>query len=1318
MKPFSVRLKKWLAFAAGAMVTVFAVYWACVLWVLPAFIQTSTIQSQIESQLYKTTGLVVHIDSMRIKPTLFFGLDAQFNGVSVSDSLKHPLGKANRVHVYLKLLPLLSQKLEIHRLLLESPDIWASPNSAWFKIKLAHNPKSPIVFNNVAVEARHYIIHSQLSSNRPLLELSGDSLKLKHLLADDKPLTITLRGKLEEPHSAHVLLRLLQSDVTFSPKTVSHFPTFLLGLEGTVEAKDIDIKRLNRFFPKPLPWLRSAEPVSTLNLGWYGGSAHKQVNLVLKTQTGELRTSGNVGITDPFGKSTLQLRVQAKHVPLQWLSQLSTRPVGDVSGSISSDLTLGGTLEKPQTIGSLSLQSIHWTPPHADKPLIANLSGKLDFRQKGLFPSLQGRISGSAVHLSSNTLKRQYTLDIEQLDLTRFSNSLPSVAAFLPTQLNAFLKRLSLSGQLSTHVTGSIDALTDWQGTCTWQNGAVKDRQNPIGVDGLNARLTLLSGRIRVDELKGQWRKTLFSLTGESDLAFKHYLGQLKTSTLDLAQLQTDILTLFPKLSETVAPYGLEKGTGTFDLAFQSGKPLQGLTHFEQLAFHPPAFNQSIEIVRLDYDSVTGRLNVPKRGVRIGDILFALEGTLKPGAYDIRIQSERVTLASIADQLAKLKAVFGDLPLPTVFNTQGTVEVAGHFQPKHHDITLSFVDAGASFKELKYPIYNINGRIHVVLAPERSVESDSLSFRYANSPMQFKIKKQGKRYLALSASGTISPLFMNDLLLNRESSLITYASMPFEIQINGRPGELLHQGKGTDLTGIIHLNAQSVLNSTYPVVLPTTEGSASDKSLAQVSALVKLKEDTFSFPETLFNINDQSAVSLSGVITHLFDPDKRDTRFILDTKPTLDLAALVKQLNPNAKDRVSGQITATPLEVHATGGQVDYHGVITFRDIVSDWLQLAGLNGAIHFEGPRALIQVSQILLPGIDVGFNTQIDDLHHYPLAFSAFDLKGQQFIVPLFTQWLDDVIRGRVKNTFWTPFFPHEQARGLLPFSIESGTLQVAEGVLNNLIVEDFGSDIRMYPNTYFELPNAHAKSAGGKAKGYFAMNPNSNHFMTLHLEVDKMKANALSKILLNVSNQIFGDLSGVIDFTTEGNTPQEFLANTNGYSKLTIANGRLPDIAKMENLLVAANTISGGIANLNLNSLFRIAAPFKTDYFATLRGSFKMVDGVIYGDDWFSDGQNLDLSMQGKIRMMDGSADMIVTGRMDRDIGGRLGPLGQFSVGRVLSVIPGLRAIIGNIPGLGFVPGFGGPKGEKGVAFKVHILGPMVDPGSVQDFKWIR
>jgi hypothetical protein len=135
-------------------------------------------------------------------------------------------------------------------------------------------------------------------------------------------------------------------------------------------------------------------------------------------------------------------------------------------------------------------------------------------------------------------------------------------------------------------------------------------------------------------------------------------------------------------------------------------------------------------------------------------------------------------------------------------------------------------------------------------------------------------------------------------------------------------------------------------------------------------------------------------------------------------------------------------------------------------------------------------------------------------------------------------------------------------------------------------------------------------------------------------------------------------------------------------------------------------------------------YDTNYFAELSGSMLVANRVLYTDNLLSDGINLDLFIQGSLRMDNGNADMLVNGVMSQDVAGRLGALGSLSISRLVRFIPALGTLGRNqpglleyIPGVGYIPGFGGPAGTFS-RFQVRIRGPLDDPASIRDFRWVR
>jgi hypothetical protein len=302
--------------------------------------------------------------------------------------------------------------------------------------------------------------------------------------------------------------------------------------------------------------------------------------------------------------------------------------------------------------------------------------------------------------------------------------------------------------------------------------------------------------------------------------------------------------------------------------------------------------------------------------------------------------------------------------------------------------------------------------------------------------------------------------------------------------------------------------------------------------------------------------------------------------------------------------------------------------------------------------------------------------------------------------------------------------QQGDPALPFQFRDADLHFNEVIFQNIILENLQSQFSVFANSFFELENTSLNAAGGRVTGYLSMNPSDNNFLTLDMNADGVKANALTRALLNVTNQIFGDVNGTIRFTTFGQGPEENIANANGTVGVRVTNGRLPAIAKVETLLTAANVLRGGILGLNLNNLFRSLTVYNTNYFAEMSGDFLVAEKVMYTENLVSDGEDLDLFIQGTIKMDDGTADLLVNGLMSQDVSGKLGALGKLSVGSILRYVPGIGSfgtkrggLIGRIPGLGYTPGFGGPA-EDANRFQVRINGDLEDPGAIQDFRWVR
>ncbi len=1049
----------------------------------------------------------------------------------------------------------------------------------------------------------------------------------------------------------------------------------------------------------------------------YFNETRGQIGTSPVTMTGWLKR-------EPF---TLNLNIQAPQLDLrqarQALYEVSVA-VGhpwkllemySVAGQAKGHILLYGPAKLPMMQGVADVTNGSFVY-HRYKVEGSQVNGRLYFNRHTIaFKDLTGRVDNIPV-IATGKVYDQYRM-VDLLLQSRGTN-LAQAEAFLNKVAPELVEPVNLSGTADINlVIRGLLGEPLITGDFLARGAKAIYFPNAMTFENIVGRVILQPQTVLLQNVTAIISQIPITVNGQTDRTVTQYNISVKSNDVPLSRLQQFLTHHAPEIATQLQQAGIRSGTADLDLVlaprFEPG--MGGIVRLENVAASPNQLGgQPIAISSLVYNLETGQLQFPQNGLQIGDLRFTVSGNALASGYNLHLLSQRIPVSFLRDQRDFVERMI-KMPLPTLFNTTGEFSIDARVTQAAQDVALRFFDAGASMANLKYPVYNMNGLVNVSTGRQFKASSDSLSFKYANSPIRMAFDINSLKDVYVEASGTLAPLLINDFLISNGSNLVAYVAMPFDMNLSGQVGEFSGKGVGNNLNMFINFNIAQLLQN--PNLEKPEEAGDASLSEATLSSVIQLVGDTLKVEQTHFHMGENSGLTVQGSVENLFTPLRRRAELDIKTEPVLNLTEWAKQFTDNVADELAGLIKAD-LKLITRGDRAGARGVVSFENVKAAGLELEDLDGKITFRRQNALIDIDHILVPGVDVGFTGHIRNMLTLPLAIEKFNLKGNQFIVSLFTEWTNDVIVGKIQKGLWEQFFPASGKSGNIPFEIVDGKIKLKEAIVNNLIINNITSDFRLYPNTYFELENARAESAGGGVMGHLAMNPRANNYLSAHLEIADMKANAVSQILLDVTNQIFGDLSGVIDFTTEGASNDEMLANTNGYADLKIENGRLPSITRIENLLVAANTISGGIANLNLNSLFRIAAPFRTDYFAELTGTFKMIEGMIYTDDMLSDGENLDLKFDGSVRMRDGYADMRIRGTMDREIGGVLGPLGNLSIGRIIGLLPPLRKILNRIPGLGFVPGFGGPTDADGLTFEVKLEGPPVDPGSIKDFKWVR
>lgn len=502
--------------------------------------------------------------------------------------------------------------------------------------------------------------------------------------------------------------------------------------------------------------------------------------------------------------------------------------------------------------------------------------------------------------------------------------------------------------------------------------------------------------------------------------------------------------------------------------------------------------------------------------------------------------------------------------------------------------------------------------------------------------------------------------------------------------------------------------------------------TVTNPSNANLTAHVHLKGEDLQVDNALLHLFDSGDIQAEGYFKDVMKVGQRAFMAHVVTVPGIDLKTLSADTPQNAFFQGATGTVKADLQFAANSAGVKLgSGFINADHLAIPFLTVRELSGDVAIDGETGTINISRFEVPGVSANVTARSANIFESPITLEDVKIRGGLVSIDSLGEFNDQVVRPILVDQLSHSFMrPWQQGDPTAPVQFRNADLAVDEVIFQNILLNKLTSKLSLYANSLMELSDTHLQAAGGTASGYLSMSPNDYNFMTLELNVDKVKANALTKALLDTTNQVFGDISGTVRFTTYGQDDMQMQQNANGTVSMKITNGRLPAIAKVETLLTTANILRGGILGLNLNNLFRSLMFYDTNYFAELSGDMLIANQVLYTENLTSDGVNLDLLIQGSLKMDNGNANMLVTGRMSQDVAGIFGSIGQLSLGSIVRVIPGLgtlgknqKGLLGYIPGVGYVPGFGGPAG-KFSRFQVRLVGSLEDPGAIQDFHWIR
>lgn len=294
-----------------------------------------------------------------------------------------------------------------------------------------------------------------------------------------------------------------------------------------------------------------------------------------------------------------------------------------------------------------------------------------------------------------------------------------------------------------------------------------------------------------------------------------------------------------------------------------------------------------------------------------------------------------------------------------------------------------------------------------------------------------------------------------------------------------------------------------------------------------------------------------------------------------------------------------------------------------------------------------------------------------------------------------------------------------------TISNGRSKIQNFKIGRISANNISSNLS-FKNNILHINDMLCSAYIGKIAGDISYNLN-NRKTTLNLQGRGLSANPAITALTGRND----DIRGVLDFDSSvifyGFTKNEIQRSLKGYINFIISNGQMGVLGKLEHLLYAQNVISNNIFKTNLNLAVKALTTKNTGVYKYMKGKLNFSNGWANINWVKTSGPSMSLYMTGRYYIPENTASLIILGRIADDVVKLLGPIGEFSMDKVITSIPKLGQITtffanqfatnptyentSQIPYL--TPKTEFPTRE----FKVVIDGEIQKQSSVKSFKWL-
>ncbi len=277
---------------------------------------------------------------------------------------------------------------------------------------------------------------------------------------------------------------------------------------------------------------------------------------------------------------------------------------------------------------------------------------------------------------------------------------------------------------------------------------------------------------------------------------------------------------------------------------------------------------------------------------------------------------------------------------------------------------------------------------------------------------------------------------------------------------------------------------------------------------------------------------------------------------------------------------------------------------------------------------------------------------------------------------------------------------------------------------VVAQNLSSDFNLKGTTLY-LNTIAGDAFGGKIKGSVSYGLTDGK-IGVEMAGNNMDAQEAIAGAAGIKNALSGKLGWNASVNLKGVTYEEQMKTLKGNVTFDIQDGTFGNIGRLETLLGAENILNNAIMRAALSGITAIPALKKTAEFKSISGNMSFNNGWADIKPITTTGPAMAYYITGKYNLLNGTANMVILGRLSAQTVALLGPIGDLSVDKLTSYIPNFGALTAAV----IKTMTASPQGENIAAipalsdgnpnykdFKVVFNGGVESTSSVKSFKWL-